>query len=177
MAIGRRDRPERLANDLNARTVTGPGTKTGVPGDDAAGKGKAGKAKKSMKLKLAVGLVVLLVAGAAAKFTVLAPSSSAETAKPKPGPVIQLDETTLNLTDGHYLRMKVALQTTKGTSEEIDTSEAAQLVIDQYSNRSVAQLTGDAARTKTMGALVLKLQKAYPKQIMGAFYTEFVMTG
>ncbi|MDQ2837573.1 MAG: flagellar basal body-associated FliL family protein [Actinomycetota bacterium] len=176
MALGRKDRPERLANDINAKTVKGPGAKTGAPGTDPGGKGKT-KGKKSMKLKLAVGVVVLLVAGAGAKFTVLAPSSSAEAAKPQPGPVIPLDETTLNLTDGHYLRMKVALQTTKGTNTELDTSQAAQLVIDEYSNLTVAQLTGNAARTKVKDELVVKLQKAYPKEIMDAFYTEFVMTG
>ncbi len=88
-----------------------------------------------------------------------------------------MDDMTLNLTGGHYLRMKLALQTTKGTSEEFDSSEASQLIIDQYSNRTPEQLTGDAARKQMMAALVLKLQKAYPKKIIGAFYTEFVMTG
>ncbi|MGI8665852.1 MAG: flagellar basal body-associated FliL family protein [Jatrophihabitans sp.] len=172
MAIGRKDRPERLASNLDPRAVKGPGAKAGAAGEQPGGKTKD---KKSLKVELAASLL-LLVAGAAARFTVLAPASSAEPAKPQPGPVIQMDEMTLNLTDGHYLRMKVALQTTKGTNEELDTSEAAQLVIDEYSNRTVAQLTGDVARTKVKNALVLKLQKAYPKQIIGAFYTEFVMT-
>lgn len=176
MATGTRERPERLASAVSGRAMTGPGTKSAGPGADAK---RASNGKKSKKLKLIIGFVLLVVVGAALKFTVLAPSSSAGAtpAKPQPGPVIQMDEMTLNLTDGHYLRMKIALQTTKGTSEEFDTSEAAQLIIDQFSNRTVTQLTGDVARQKMMAGLVAKLQSAYPKKIIGGFYTEFVMTG
>jgi flagellar basal body-associated protein FliL len=178
MAIGTKERPERIANDLGAKAVKGPGAKTGAPGTDQAGKGK-GKAKKSMKLKIAIGLVVLLVGGAAAKFTVLAPApskASAASAKPVEGPIIQMSEMTLNLTGGQYLRIKIALQTVKGSKPIEDTTMATQLVIDEYSNHTPAELTGDVARTKAKAALLVKLQKAYPKQIMDALYTEFVMT-
>lgn len=177
MASATKERPERLASDVSVKAVTSAGGKQPAPGALPKGEPK-GAGKKSKKLKLIIGLVLLLVIGAALKFTVLAPSSSsAAPAKPAPGPVIQMDDMTLNLTGGHYLRMKLALQTTKGTSEEFDSSEASQLIIDQYSNRTPEQLTGDAARKQMMAALVLKLQKAYPKKIIGAFYTEFVMTG
>ena len=178
MALGTKERPERIASELGAKAVKAPGAKTGASGVDQDGSGK-GKGK-SLKLKLAVGLLVLLLGGgAAAKFTVLAPKpgkASAATAKPVPGPIVQLSELTLNLTGGQYLRMKMALQTIKGSKPIVDTTMATQLIIDEYSNHSPAELTGDAARQKAKTALLAKLQKAYPKQIMDALYTEFVMT-
>ena len=177
MALGTKERPERIANDLGAKAVKAPGAKTGASGADQDGsKGKG----KSLKLKLIVGVLVLLLGGgAAAKFTVLAPKpakASAATAKPLPGPIVQLSELTLNLTGGQYLRMKMALQTIKGSKPIEDTTMATQLIIDEYSNHTPAELTGDAARQKAKTALLAKLQKAYPKQIMDALYTEFVMT-
>lgn len=175
MAIGTAERPERIANDLRAQTVKAPGAKSGAAADTAG----SGKGKKSLKLKLIVGLVVLLLGGAAAKFTVLAPApskASAAAAQPVAGPIIQMSELTLNLTSGQYLRIKLALVTIKDSKPILDTTMATQLAIDEYSNHSPAELTGDLARQKAKAALLTKLQKAYPKQIMDALYTEFVMT-
>src|SRR6185503_3178497 len=132
MATATKERPERIATNVQSRGTSSPGAKTGAAGDDTAGKRKG----KSMKVKLAALLVVLLVGGAVTKFTVLAPPDKpAGKASPDKGPVVPMDEKTLNLADGHYLRMKIALQTAKGTSEELDTAEAAQALIDTYSNR------------------------------------------
>ncbi len=173
MATATKERPERLASSVQSRGVSSPGAKTGASGDDAAAKGKG----KSLKVKLAALLVLLLVGGAVAKFTVLAsPAKPAGKVTPAKGPVVPMDEMTLNLADGHYLRMKIALQTAKGTTEELDTSEAAQALIDTYSNQTVTQLTGDAARNKAKQQFLDRLSKLYPKKILDAYYTEFVMT-
>jgi len=174
MTAPTKERPERLATSSPARGKTSTGAKTGGSGDEAAdGKGKG----KSLKLKLIVLLVVLLAGGAVAKFTVLAsPAKPKAAAVPAKGPVVPMEEMTLNLADGHYLRLKIALQTTKGTSEELDTAEAAQALIDTYSNQTVAQLTGDEARDRAKLTLLGKLGKLYPKKILDAYYTEFVMT-
>jgi flagellar FliL protein len=169
MTMTATDRPDRIANEVSAKTSKG-GAKGG-PADTDKGKGKA-KGKKSKK-KIIVMALVVLVLGAVAKFTVLAPSAPAGDAKPVPGHVVAMSDMTLNLAGGHYLRIKLALQTVEGTPEELDTSEAAQAVIDQYSDRSVAELTGEAARSKAKKELLGKLQKIYPKQIMDVIYTEF----
>lgn len=177
MAIGTKERPERIASDVASKTVKGPGAKTGASGTDTEDEGKG---KKSMKKKLIVGLVVLLAAGGVAKFTVLAPkakpAAAGADAKPVAGPVIELPEMTLNLTGGQYLRMKVTLQTIKGSKPVVDTAPAAQAVIDEFSNRSSAELTGDVARTKAKAGLLAKLNKEFPKTFMDATYTEFLMT-
>jgi flagellar FliL protein len=174
MATATKERPERIASNVSSRGASSPGAKTGASGDDSAGKRKG----KSMKVKLAALLVLLLAGGAVAKFTVLAsPAKPAgKAAAPAKGPVVPMEEMTLNLADGHYLRMKIALQTAKGTSTELDTSEAAQALIDTYSNQTVAQLTGNVGRTKAKEAFLGKLATLYPKKIIDAYYTEFVMT-
>jgi flagellar protein FliL len=171
MTMTATDRPDRIANEVASKGAKG-GAK-GAPGDTGKGKDK-GKAKgKKSKKKIIIVTVVVLLLGAVAKFTVLAPSGSAADAKPVPGQVVAMTDMTLNLAGGHYLRIKLALQTVEGTPEELDTSEAAQAVIDQFSDRPVAELTGEAARSKARTELLGKLQKIYPKQIMDVIYTEF----
>jgi flagellar FliL protein len=170
MTMTATDRPDRIANEVATKGAKG-GAK-GAPGETGKGKGKQPGKKKSKK-KIVVLAVVLLLLAAVAKFTVLAPSAPAADAKPKPGHVVAMTDMTLNLAGGHYLRIKLALQTVEGTPEELDTSEAAQAVIDQFSDRSVAELTGEAARLKAKTQLLGKLQKIYPKQIMDVIYTEF----
>jgi flagellar protein FliL len=171
MTMTATERPDRIANEVAGKGAKG-GAKGG-PGDTGKGKGKPAGKKKSKKVKIAVLVVVLLVLGALAKFTVLAPSAPAGGAKPVPGPVVAMTDMTLNLASGHYLRIKIGLQTVKGVSEELDTSEASQAVIDQFSDRPVAELTGLAARSKAKAELLGRLQKVYPKQIMDVIYTEF----
>ena len=60
------------------------------------------------------------------------------TPSPRPAPVLAMPDMTLNLAGGHYLRIKLALQAAKGTSEELDTSEAAPAIIEQFSDRPTA---------------------------------------
>jgi len=170
-------RPERIAANMS-RSSSSPGASTGGSGDEK----QAGKAKKSKVKLIAIVLAVLLAGGAVAKFTVLAPPAKAgaeaakATKKPAKGPVIPMDDMTLNLANGAYLRLKISLQTTKGTSEELDTAAAAQDVIDTFSNLNVAQLTGAPNRKKYQAVLLKKLQEDYPKQILEVPYQEFVMT-
>jgi flagellar FliL protein len=171
MTMTATERPDRIASEVPSKG--GKGGAKGAPGDTGKSKGKPAGKKKSKKMKIGVLVAVLLMLGAVAKFTVLAPSAPAGAAKPVKGLVVEMPDMTLNLAAGHYLRIKLALQTVKGTPEELDTSEAAQAVIDQFSDRPVTELTGEAARLKAKAQLLGKLQKVYPKQIMDVIYTEF----
>jgi flagellar FliL protein len=167
------DRPDRIANDVASKPPKGGAGDTGKAGK-TTGKGKDAGKKKSKK-KIIIVAVLVLMFGVLAKFTVLAPSAPAHDAKPVPGVVVPMEEMTLNLAGGHYLRIKLALQTVHGASEELDTAEAAQAVIEQFSDRTTAELTGDAARHKAKVALLAKLQKIYPDQLMDVIYTEYYM--
>ena len=168
------DRPDRIANDVGSKASKAGVGEAGKAKDKGQGQGK-GKDKKKSKKKIIVLAVVFLVLGALAKFTVLAPSAPDPHAKPLPGHVVPMEEMTLNLAGGHYLRIKLALQTVHGAPEELDTAEAAQAVIEEFSDRTTVELTGDAARHKAKVALLAKLQKIYPKQIMDVIYTEYYM--
>lgn len=171
MTMTTTDRPDRIASETTGKNAKA-GAK-GAPGDAGKGKGaQPGKKKKFTKKKIIILVAVVLMLGAVVKFTVLAPSAPAD-AKPVPGAVVEMTDMTLNLAGGHYLRIKLALQTVEGAPKELDTSEAAQAVIDQFSDRPVAELTGEAARSKAKKELLGRLQKVYPKQILDVIYTEF----
>ncbi len=108
--------------------------------DDGA---EAAPAPKSKKKLIIIVVAVLLVGGGAYKF-VLAP-------KPKPGPpvagdTVNLEANTLNLTDGHYLKIAVDVQLVKGkaAAATFQMSQAEQLVIDEFSDRTVASLSTNA---------------------------------
>jgi len=157
---------------------------SGAKGGSTQGKGAAegengGGKKKSKKMKLAVLVLVLLLAIVGAKETVLkkkpVAAKAGAAAKPVPGPMIPLTEQTLNLTDGHFLRVIVVIVTTKGTSATLDVTEGNQAVIDQFSNQTETALTGLANRNKARKQLVARLEKLYPKKIEDVTFNEFVM--
>ncbi len=142
--------------------------------DTAVAAEPAAAAPKKSKKKLIIILVmVLLVAGGAYKF-VLAP-------KPKPGPpvggdIVALDANTLNLTDGHYLKIAVDLQLVKGKAAAATflPSNAKELVIDQFSDRTVASLSTNAERLALTDQLTAAMKKAYPNEIFQVYITQFV---
>ena len=129
--------------------------------------------KKSKKKLIIIAVVVLLVAGGAYHF--LVPSKPAKPGPPKPGAVIALDATTLNLTDGHFLKLKLALQTIEGKGATLDTSDAADIAISEFTNLSMASLSTDAQRAAIKADLLKKLEAAYPGELMGVYFTVFVM--
>jgi flagellar FliL protein len=133
--------------------------------------------KKSKKMLFVVGGVVLvLVAAAAAYFLLFAGSGeAAEEPAPEPGAVAALDAITINLADGHFLKLKLALQATAEVAEAPDGSKALDLAINQFSNKAVDELSSDKARNLAKQELMEKVEKAYEGEIMDIYFTEFVM--
>jgi flagellar FliL protein len=162
-----------------ATTTTAPVAKDGKdkPGKD----GEAAKTPKGKKKLVLVLVVLLLVAGAAYKL-VLAPKPAAD-AEPEPGAVLKLDPITLNLTEGHYLKMTLALQFTvegsaaggHGGGAELDGSKALDIAIDQLSNRRMAELNTAKARNVAKEKLQKAIVEAYHHDVMAIYLTEFVM--
>ena len=154
-------------------------------GDLAGKKGKKGAkdgAPPSKKKKLIIIGAVLLVAAAAYMF-VLKPKPAAD-GEPVPGMVVKLDPLTLNLDDGHYLKLSMALQFTEaasgggghgGGSEEPDGSKALDLAIAQLSNRKIAELNTAQAREAAKAKLLAAIEEAYHHEVMDLYFTEFVM--
>jgi flagellar FliL protein len=145
---------------------------------EAAATTEASKKSKKMLMIIAIAAVVLLGGGVGA-FFMLKGGSKAEAA-PAKGAVTRLDDAlTVNLADGHYLKFKFSLQQTADAgTEEVDTSEAVNLAIDQYTGKKVAELSTEKGREAVKEELLSKIVKAYTeedtKMVMDIYYTEFV---
>ena len=132
--------------------------------------------KSKKKLIIIVLAAVVLLGGGFGGYLMFFKSSKKE-AKPAPvaGIVAPLDATTINLADGHYLKLKMSLQATDKVAEAPDGSKALDIAIDEFSNRSVAELSSNAERKKTKDELTENISKAYEGEVMDIYYTEFVM--
>ena len=136
--------------------------------------------KKSKKLILIMAIVLLGGAGGGGYFMMKPASADAEAvveeAKPEAGKVIPLESVTVNLADGHYLKMKFALQATlEAGEEELDGSRAVDLAITQYTDLKLGELSTAAGREKVKLELLEKVTEAYEGKIMDIYFTEFVM--
>jgi flagellar FliL protein len=148
--------------------------------DDEEAKEKKGGSKKKLIIIVAA-VVVLLGGGAGAYFAFFAGSGSTSTAKPEPTPsaVVAADAITVNLADGHYLKIGIALQTTTDAAEAVDPSKALDLVIGEFSNLEVAELATNKQREALKTELTEKVVKAYTEDklepVMAVYFTEFVI--
>jgi flagellar FliL protein len=83
---------------------------------------------------------------------------------------------TINLAGGHYLKLAIAVELVAGkaTKDTFASSQAAQLVIQEFSDRSVPSLSSNAARDKLTKDLTSRIKKAYPGEVYDVFLTQFV---
>ena len=145
-------------------------------------------AKKGGRKKLIVAVAVLAVAAAAA-WTFLKPSPAASaTEVPQPGPVVQLEPLTLNLADGHYLKLGLALQVTEAVAEEaaahsaegpaeplVDGARALDAAISVLGDRTYAQLLAPGGRAKAKALLEKEIRHRYEGEVLTVYLTQFVM--
>lgn len=122
------------------------------------------------KKKILILVALLLVLGGAAYWFVLKPTP--ETG-PKAGKVVALEPIQINLSGEHYLRIGVALQLTD-TATEADGSKALDATIDEFSGRSMAEVTSPMKRRTLKKALEKELDHLYEGEVMGVYFTEFV---
>jgi flagellar protein FliL len=135
-------------------------------------------AKKSKKMLIIIIAAVVVLGGGAGAFFMLKGGSKAEAA-PKKGVVTAIDSPiTINLAEGHYLKLGFSLQQTADAAEAVDTSEALNLAIDEYTGKTVAELSTDKGREEIKKDLLMKIEKAYTtdgtKEVMDIYYTSFV---
>jgi len=130
-------------------------------------------------LMIIIAAVVVLLGGGAGAFFMLKGSSKAEAA-PKKGVVTAIDSAiTINLTDGHYLKLGFSLQQTADSgATSVDTSEALNLAIDEYTGKTVVELSTEKGRNAAKADLLTQLVKAYTvdgtKEVMDIYFTSFV---
>ncbi len=127
----------------------------------------AGKKKKVLLL-----LLVLALAGAATWWFMLRPASAEEA--PHPGAVVKLEAIQVNLADGHYLRIGIALQATDAVEEELDGSKALDATIELFTGQSQEQLARKPYRDGLKEKLAHRLEEAYEGEVMQVYFTDFV---
>jgi len=136
--------------------------------------------KSKKKLIIIVLAAVVLLGGGFGGYLMFFKSSKKE-AKPAPvaGIVAPLDATTINLADGHYLKLKMSLQATDKVAEAPDGSKAMDIAIGLYSNQSSTQLLTKEGRDKSKEQLKEQVVKAYTvkdeEEIMDVYFTTFVI--
>lgn len=145
-------------------TITSPAPQGTAAGENQTKK-KGGRAKK-----LIVMLVVLLVMGGATYAFALKPKSKEA---PKPGEVVKLEPISVNLQDGHYLKIGIALQLT-ADAKEVDGSKALDATIEEFSGRDMSTLTEPKSRQKLKEKLEKELKHGYDGEVMGVYFTDFV---
>ena len=136
-------------------------------------------AKKSKKkLFLIIGAVVLVLAGAAAYFLLGTGGGEAEAAEPEPEPgaVIAVEPISLNLAQGHYLRLGFSLQMTleAGGHGEPDPGKAVDAAIALFSGRTVAEVSDPATRETLKGEFLHELEELYHGEVMDVYLTNYV---
>lgn len=133
---------------------------------------EAPKSKK--KLMMIVIAAVLMVGGGAGAYLTLFSSKAEATPVHEAGEVVALEAITINLADGHYLKLAFALQATAEAKEAPNGSKALDLAIEHYSGMETAELTTDKGRQAAKKELLEKVEKAYKDEVMDIYFTQFV---
>lgn len=134
------------------------------------------------KLLVVASVVVLLAAG----YTFLAPKSADAAAEdaavaPTPGEVVALDPITLNLADGRFLKVGIALQLVEGAVLPAEdavagySAPAVDVAISFLGSRTYDELVAPGGRDVAKTELSARIAAAYPDEVMGVYFTELVM--
>jgi flagellar FliL protein len=127
--------------------------------------------KRGRKKLVLVVLLVIAVAAAAGWWFVLKPAAPS---RPQPGAVLKLDAIQVNLADGHYLRIGIALQASKGAPTDLDGSKALDATIELFSGQPMDKLSERSSRDRLKGELVHRLDTLYDGEVIGVYFTDFV---
>lgn len=127
--------------------------------------------KKSKKKLIIIAVLVLVIAGAGYWFF-LKPKGPEPA--PEPGEVVALEPIQVNLAEGHYLRLSIALQATTTVAHEVEGSKALDLAISAYSGQKVETLANKKELAHLREELLTEIEHAYHGDVMDVYYTEFV---
>ncbi len=168
---------------IEQRVVSGPtkigGAKIGggASSSTAAAEPEEKPTKSRRKLLVIVVVVVVVLAAGAGAYLTLFRGGGEPAAEPAPekGVVLTVDPVSLNLADGHYLRLGMALQLTKDVGEEApDTARALDLAIALFSGRTVAEVSDPATRDALTAELATQLAEVYEGEVMDVYLTNYV---
>lgn len=94
--------------------------------------------------------------------------------------VLELDSVTVNLADGHYLKLGLALQLKAGMTAEAAGKEglgakALDMALERLSAKEMPELIAAEARAEIKQQLGLDTCLAYEGEVTTVYFTEFVM--
>lgn len=150
----------------------------------------AGTRKKKLLRGAVVLLLALLAAGGGGYFmlvggaptaeeTAASEAAALEAEAPEPGLVVPLEPVTINLADGRYLQVGIALQQPLaeegGEEEELDGSHALDILIDKLSGRPMSDIASAEQRGAVKAELVAEIGEAYDGHVYDIYFTSFVM--
>jgi len=146
-------------------------------GAGEAGKKPGGKGRRKRRLLLLAAL--LLVAAAASWYLLLGPGSTAEAVEEEPPPelgeVLAVPSISINLADGHYLKLGLGLQTIAEVEHAPDCSLALDAAISLYSGRSMQELSDPVRRDAIKEELKHTVEERYHHEVVDVYFTEYVM--
>jgi flagellar FliL protein len=171
---------------IEQRVISGGGQKIGGKSSGSIGAKDAPAAepettKKSKKGLLIVIIAIVLVAGGAAAYFFLGKSGGDAAAEPEaepapePGEVLAVEPISLNLADGHYLRLGFSLQLTEEVGEHVpDSGKAIDLAIVLFSGRTVEEISDPTSREALKVEFAAELAEAYEGEVMDVYLTNYV---
>jgi len=93
-----------------------------------------------------------------------------------PGPIVlSTNNITVNLANGHFLSLGLALQTTASAPDTITAAQGLDAAITVFTGMTVDQLASATGREAARKALVTRLMTAYDDQVYDVYFTTFVM--
>jgi flagellar FliL protein len=118
------------------------------------------------------------VAAGAAAYLLLGRGSGEPAAEPEPEPgaVVAVEPVSLNLADGHYLRLGFELQFTVEAAGHGDpeTGPAVDAAIALFSGRSVSEVSDPAQREALKAEFKTQLDELYHGEVYDVFLTNYV---
>src|SRR5687767_14718588 len=117
------------------------------------------KSKKKLIMIIVIALVVL--GGGGGGYLMFAPKAAEAEEVLVAGIVVPLEAVTINLADGHYLKLKMTLQATDKAHEAPDGSKALDAAIALFSNMDAKELLTTEGREKYKAQLKEKVIVAY----------------
>ncbi|MDQ1505152.1 MAG: flagellar protein FliL [Actinomycetota bacterium] len=151
-------------------------------GDEAkSGKGKTVAMGAVMVIGLLGGLKGFVLSGGKA----VAATGVSTTSTTKPGPIVTLDPITVNIAGDRFLKIGLGLQLSgklAGQPAPKDSNDptkgfarALDLTIETFGGHTYDSLVTPAGRTVAKEELIKKLEAAYPEEVEGVYFTDFVM--
>lgn len=150
---------------------------------DAGKKGKEKKDKGGGKSNLVPAIVLAVGIAAGGYFmggsSEAAPAGEAATTTVPAGEIVTMDPISVNLADGHFLKVGLGVQLSEsGNAEEFPKGPMAKvkdMLIDELAGANMAELATKEGKDKVKHALTERAKEEFEGEVLDFYFTDFVM--